>query len=71
MSVVTITNSPIGTPSSDDDGADRRAREERKLNAHALNTLNTQGSGAFVKEVFTDQRTSAPMTYSEMRDRYG
>lgn len=51
--------------------AGRRAREERELNAHALKTLHTHGSAAFVKEVFTDRRTGAPLTYSEMRARYG
>ena len=39
-------------------------------NQHAINTLATQGEKAFLKEVFTGDN-GQPLTYGEMRERYG
>lgn len=40
-------------------------------NAKAYNVLKNEGQDAFMKHVFTDQDTGKPMSYAEMRMRYG
>jgi hypothetical protein len=40
-------------------------------NAKALRVLEGEGNDSFIKHVFTDQDTGAPMSYAEMRMRYG
>lgn len=41
------------------------------LNQAALAVLLTQGTTIAVKHMFTHEITSLPLTYSEMRERYG
>ena len=41
------------------------------LNKKAMNVMSTQGMGAAVKHMFTDQDTGRQLSYGEMRMRYG
>ena len=40
-------------------------------NKKALDVMATQGADAAVKHMFTDQETGRPLSYAEMRMRYG
>jgi non-ribosomal peptide synthetase component E (peptide arylation enzyme) len=40
-------------------------------NKKAADVMKTQGIEAAVQHMFTDQRTGLPLTYAEMRARYG
>lgn len=40
-------------------------------NAKAARVLANEGSAAFIDHVFTDQDTGKPISYAEMRMRYG
>jgi hypothetical protein len=41
------------------------------LNQQALKVMLTQGTTAAVKHMFTHETTGQPLTYLEMRERYG
>ena len=41
------------------------------LNKKAATILITKGPDAAIKHMFTDQTTGKPLTYGEMRSRYG
>ena len=41
------------------------------LNQQALAIMITKGTTAAVKHMFTHETTGLPLTYSEMRERYG
>lgn len=45
--------------------------EQKKIQADALKILSEKGYDAFVKHVFTNKETGKPLSYSEMRERYG
>lgn len=45
--------------------------KEKKEQADALKVLSNKGTKEFIKYVFTDKETSKPLTYAEMRGRYG
>ena len=45
--------------------------KEKKDQVDALNVLSNKGSKEFVKYVFTDRETEKPLTYAQMRERYG
>lgn len=40
-------------------------------NKKAMDVMASQGAEAAVKHMFTDQRTGLPLSYAEMRMRYG
>ena len=42
-----------------------------KRNTTALHVLETQGSKAAIKHMFTDDKTGRELSYAEMRSRYG
>lgn len=44
---------------------------EKKEQLDALNVLQEKGEKDFIKHVFTDPKTNKPLTYGEMRERYG
>lgn len=44
---------------------------EKKEQIDALNVLQEKGEKDFIKHVFTDPKTNKPLTYGEMRARYG
>ncbi len=41
------------------------------VNKKAATILITKGPDAAIKHMFTDQTTGKPLTYGEMRSRYG
>lgn len=45
--------------------------KEKQDQIKAAEVLEKEGDAAFVKHVFTDQATGKPLTYGEMRARYG
>jgi len=40
-------------------------------NKKAMDVLTTKGMNAAIQHMFTDQETGLPLTYGEMRARYG
>ena len=40
-------------------------------NKKAMDVLTTKGMNAAIQHMFTDQETGRPLTYGEMRARYG
>lgn len=45
--------------------------KEKQDQIKAVEILEKEGDASFVKHVFTDQDTGKPLTYGEMRARYG
>lgn len=45
--------------------------KEKQDQIKAIEVLEKEGDAAFVNHVFTDQKTGKPLTYGEMRARYG
>ena len=48
---------------------DKKTDEKKQI--EAINILKTKGTRAFITHVFTDKETGKPLSYSEMRERYG
>jgi hypothetical protein len=40
-------------------------------NKKAIDTLSNKGTNAMIQHMFTDQETGKPLSYAEMRSRYG
>lgn len=40
-------------------------------NKKAVDTLSNKGADAMIQHMFTDQETGKPLSYAEMRSRYG
>ena len=70
------TNSPIANmPATNASGThivpDSLLGKMNELNSKACKVLNAEGDKAFIKHVFTDQKSGKKLTYGEMRERYG